>query len=253
MTLTFDQISAIAWLSLLSVAACLMGVALAFFFKQSRKKFSIALGFSTGIMLLISFLELMPEAAEMIGWLPALFSMFLGLALIAGINRLVPHHHFPEEAGWEMIPLKTAYLLALGLILHDLPEGLAMAEGYLAEPKLGIMVGASIALHNIPEELMLSVPLVASGKFRSLWFLLFFSALAEPVGAFFGLISVSILPGLLPNFLAITAGVMAWICVHELTPLAKKNRRMADFFLGVGMGLVAYLSLRLIVSLGLVC
>ena len=155
---------AVILLSLLSVATTLIGVGLALCFKKSRKGIAIGIGFSAGIMLAISFLELLPEAVKVSGLIPTLIALILGIFLVFSLNFIIPHIHYAKEKGKLPWQVKTAYLVAMGLILHDFPEGFAMANSYIYTPTLGILVAVSIAIHNIPDEFAMAVPLVAAKK-----------------------------------------------------------------------------------------
>ena len=233
-------------LSSLSVITTLIGVGLALFFKKSGKGIAIGIGFSAGIMLVISFLELLPEAIKDSGFLPALISAFLGIILIYSLNLIFPHIHFAQEKGVLPWQIKTAYLVALGLILHDFPEGFAMANSYIYAPGLGWLVAISIAIHNIPEEFAMAIPLIIAKRKKSLFKLTIFSALAEPLGAIIGIFVCVIVPTLNSLFMAFAAGAMIFISIHELYPMAKKYKKISYFILGIGLSLITYFGLKLI-------
>ncbi|MEA3464219.1 MAG: ZIP family metal transporter [Patescibacteria group bacterium] len=237
---------AIILLSFLSVITTLIGVGLAFYFKKSKKGIVIGIGFSAGIMLIISFLELLPEAVKASGFIPALIALILGIFLIFSLHFIIPHTHYVKEKGHLPWQVKTAYLVALGLILHDFPEGFAMANSYIYAPALGILVAISIAIHNIPEEFAMAVPLVIVKKKRALINLAVLSGLAEPLGAVFGLCAVSIAPTLNPLFMAFAAGAMIFISFHELYPMAQRYKKLSCFALGGGLSLLVYFGLSLI-------
>ena len=235
---------AVFLLSFLSVITTLIGVWLALYFKNKDKGIAIGIGFSAGIMLLISFLELLPKAATASGLIIVLLVSILGVLFISSLNFIVPHIHYFKEKGELSWQLKTAYLVAFGLILHDFPEGFAMANSYIYSPTLGILVAISIAVHNIPEEFAMAVPLVIAKKKKVLINLAILSALAEPVGAGLGLFACFLAPTLNPLFMAFAAGAMIFISIHELYPMAKKYRRLPYFTLGAGLSLLVYLGLN---------
>ncbi len=237
---------AIILLSFLSVITTLIGVGLALCFKKSDKGIAIGIGFSAGIMLVISFLELLPEAINTAGFIPSLISLIFGILLIFSLNFIIPHFHYHKEKGKLSWQVKTAYLVALGLILHDFPEGFAMANSYIYNPSLGILVAVSIAIHNIPEEFAMAVPLILAKKKKALISLAILSGLAEPFGAVLGLFAVSIAPTLNPLFMAFAAGAMIFISVHELYPMAQKYKKLNDFALGIILSILTYFVLTLI-------
>ena len=199
-------------------------------------------------MVLISTVELIPESVSEVGLLRSLVTIALGAAVVASLHVIIPHTHLIEEKG-KLDPrlLRGAYLVAFGLILHDFPEGFAMANSYVASPSLGILVALAIALHNIPEEFAMAAPIVALRKTRFLFAAAFVSALAEPAGAVLGLVAVRLDPSLNPLFMAFAAGAMIFVSLHELFPMARRYGKIHMFALGAGMSCVAYVLLSLAV------
>jgi len=233
-------------LSLLSVISTFIGIALAFFFKESTKRITIGIGFSTGVMLIISFAELLPEAIKKSDILSVIIALALGILLMLFLDFILPHTHYAknkEHLDWR---LKTAYMVALGIILHDFPEGFAMANSYIVSTKLGFLIAISIAAHNIPEEFVMAIPLVIAKRKKDLIQLGLVSALAEPLGAICGLLAASVSPALIPLFLAFAAGAMIFISFHELYPMARRYKHLSCFALGIGVSLLFYLGLNLI-------
>jgi ZIP family zinc transporter len=199
-------------------------------------------------MLLISLLELAPGAAARVGWASVLIWAGAGAALFGALHWLVPHVHlFAEHPGGRGRALRAAHLVALGLVLHDVPEGFAMANAFLATPELGVMVALGIAAHNIPEEFVIAAPAVAAKDRRVLFGAALLSALAEPVGAVLGLAAAGGWPLLVPDFMALTAGAMVFISLHELIPLAAVYRRPGAFLRGAVLGVAVYGALLWIV------
>jgi ZIP family zinc transporter len=231
----------------LSVLTTLMGVALAIIAGKRERTVAAGIGFSAGIMLLISFFDLMPEAVAVTGWARTLTAFVLGICLIAALNWLLPHTHLVEEKGaLSRTPLRTAYLVAFGLILHDVPEGFAMANAYIASPSLGVLVAVAIAIHNIPEEFAMAVPIVTVRKRRFLYTAALLSGLAEPLGAVVGLVTVHFHPTFNPLFLAFAAGAMVFVSVHELLPMAWRYHKTHLFILGGVLSVVVYVILAMV-------
>ena len=142
------------------------------------------------------------------------------------------------------IELWAAYLVALGLILHDVPEGFAMANAFLASPSLGVLVAIAIALHNIPEEFAIAIPAVAVKDRTLLFKAAIVSGLTEPAGAILELFAVHFNPALNPSLMAIAAGAMVMISFLELVPMARKFGKMESFALGIAGSIVVYLALH---------
>jgi ZIP family zinc transporter len=235
---------AVLLLAFLSVITTLLGVALAIYVGKSERLVSAGIGFSAGIMLLISFFELVPAAIAGTGMGMTLTAVALGMLIVAALHWLIPHTHLVEEKGaFRQTLLRTAYLVAFGLILHDVPEGFAMANSYIASPSLGVLVALAIAMHNIPEEFAMAVPIVTVKRRRFLYTAAFLSGLAEPLGAVVGLVAVHFHPALNPLFMAFAAGAMIFVSVHELLPMARRYHNTHLFILGAIISVFVYVLL----------
>jgi len=137
--------------------------------------------------------------------------------------------------------------VAFGLILHDVPEGFAMANSYIASPSLGVLVALAIAIHNVPEEFAMAVPIVMIKRRRFLYIAAFLSGLAEPLGAVVGLVAVHFHPMLNPLFMAFAAGAMVFVSVHELLPMARRYHKTRLFVLGAIISVFVYALLAALV------
>jgi ZIP family zinc transporter len=235
---------AVLLLAFLSGLSTLLGVALAIYVGKNERAIAVGIGFSVGIMLLVSCLELMPVAVREAGPGSASAVFLLGISIFAVMHWVIPHTHLVEENGaFRKGLLKTAYLVAFGLILHDLPEGFAMANSYIAAPSLGVLMALAIALHNVPEEFAMAVPIVMIKSRRFLYKAALLSGLAEPLGALVGLVVVQAYPLLNPLFMAFAAGAMVFVSVHELLPMAKKYHETRLFVMGALISVSIYLLL----------
>jgi ZIP family zinc transporter len=237
---------AVMLLAGLSAVTTLAGVALAIRIGGNERAIAVGIGFSAGIMLWVSFLDLMPEAVGAAGMYTSSLAFLLGMLIVAALHWVIPHTHLVKEEGiFSTGVLKTAYLVAFGLILHDVPEGFAMANSYISSPSLGLLVALAIALHNIPEEFAMAVPIVMVRRKRFLYTAAFLSGLAEPLGAAMGLLAVHFNPLLNPLFMAFAAGAMVYVSIHELLPMAKRYRRIRLFVLGMVASAAAYVLLAM--------
>jgi len=245
--------TAVILLSLLSFLTTWLGVVLALKLRENARAIAAGIGFSVGIMILISALELIPEAVAAMGLGATLGSVALGIGLVWAAHFIVPHIHLVEEKGLvDPALIRSAYLVVFGLILHDVPEGFAMANAYVASPALGVLVSIAIALHNLPEEFAMSVPAVMLKSKRFLFGAALLSALAEPLGAVIGLASVSIAPALNAHFMAFAAGAMIFVSIHELIPMARRYRHIGLFVAGTVLSVAVYwLLARMTVGLAL--
>jgi ZIP family zinc transporter len=181
-----------------------VGSALAFFAKTTNTRFlSVSLGFSAGVMIYVSLIEIFSKAkismvhtlGEQLGYWATVTSFFAGMLLIALIDRFVPEMENPhelkriEEAEHPSDAFRKKKLLRMGLVsamaigIHNFPEGLATFTAALREPALGIAIAVAIAIHNIPEGIAVSVPVYfATGDKKKAFRLSFLSGLAELVG-----------------------------------------------------------------------
>ncbi len=145
----------------------------------------------------------------------------------------------------------SGILLAIGLTIHNAPEGIAMGVGFLAASALGISMTIAIALHNIPEGLAIAVPLMqAEYSRKKILLIAFLSGMAEPIAciiAIFALQSVSTLT--LAFFLAFAGGAMIYIVSDELIPESHKHGFEHEATLGLFLGFV--LMLLLIIGFGI--
>ena len=206
-----------------------IGSVLALLVKKPSDKFmGFTLGFSAGVMLLVSFLELLPGSIESIGFFFGNIGFFLGMLLYFLIDFLIPHeyigqHDYSEQKKAKGL-YKTGLLVAFGIGIHNFPEGMATFAGALQDIHIGIAVAVAIAIHNIPEGLAVSAPVyAATGSRRKAFLWSFLSGVSEPVGA--AIAALILLPFLTPAvlgwILAVVAGIMVAISLDELVPVAK--------------------------------
>ncbi|EAY25823.1 zinc transporter ZupT [Microscilla marina] len=226
-----------------------IGSAMAFFSKTTNTKFlSIALGFSAGVMIYVSFVEIFVKAKDALtqdlgvkmGYIITVVSFFGGMLLIALIDKLIPHFENPhenikvediddKEKDEEYQNRKSLYKVgvftALAIAIHNFPEGLATFAAALKDPTLGIPIAVAIAIHNIPEGIAVSVPIYfATHDKKKAFRYSFLSGLAEPVGAIVGyFIFYSIFNDITFGVLfAGVAGIMVFISLDELLPAARE-------------------------------
>lgn len=215
-------------LTLLAGGATGIGSLFSFFIKRFRKSYlSFALGMSAGVMIYISLAELMPSATEGIGFFMANVAFFSGIVLIMLIDFIIPHDYIEEHVsrghrGTDKKLMSAGIFTAIGIAIHNFPEGLAVLVGSLESLSLGIPVAFAIAVHNIPEGIAVSFPILYATKSRSKAFTYsLLSGLAEPAGAIIGIMILLpfISPWLLSFMLAFVAGIMVFISFDELLPL----------------------------------
>ncbi len=220
-----------------------IGSAIAFFSRRTNHRFlSMALGFSAGVMIYVSFSELMPQSLHLLQtvlygtgakFLQVVFFLGgMGLSLL--IDRLVPEEENPHEArcveecepGHEHRKLMRLGLFsALAITIHNFPEGIATFAAALSDAKLGWTVTLAVAIHNVPEGIAVSVPIYfATGSRARAFRLSLLSGLAEPLGAILAWLVLRpfLAPGVLGGLFAAVSGIMVFISLDELLPTARE-------------------------------
>ncbi len=220
-----------------------IGSCIAFFAKGTNKKFlSISLGFSGGVMIYVSMIDIFPKAQESLsmvhgekmGLLFTMLAFFGGILLIAVIDKLIPDSANPhevkcmeddEDCKKNMGLMRTGVFTALAIAIHNFPEGLATFVAAVHDPSIAIPIVVAIAIHNIPEGIAVSVPIYqATGSRKKAFFYSFISGLAEPLGALIGyMILMPFMSDTVYGVLfAMVAGIMVFISIDELLPSARE-------------------------------
>ncbi|OPZ73890.1 MAG: Zinc transporter ZupT [Firmicutes bacterium ADurb.Bin456] len=241
-----------------------IGSALTLLTRKTNPVFlSIALGFSAGVMIYVSFTDILVKANKSLaaalgstaGAWAAAGAFFFGIGLIAVIDKVIPETENPHEVHTveEMDGkseehksklMRMGLFTALALAIHNFPEGLATFMAALSDPVTGISIAIAIAIHNIPEGIAVAVPVFyATGSRNRAFTLSFLSGLAEPLGALAGfLILYKFLNDTVFGLVfAIVAGIMVYISLDELLPAAKEygEHHLAIYGLIAGMAVMA--------------
>lgn len=215
--------------------------------KPGPRFMGFTLGFSAGVMVLVSFVELLQGSINFIGFMPAHVAFFLGMSSIFLIDFLVPHdyidshdHNGHHDGQSENGMMRIGLLVAFGIGIHNFPEGMATFAGTLKDVRLGGAIAVAIAIHNIPEGLAVSAPIyAATGSRRKAFLWSFLSGVSEPIGA--AVAAVVLLPFLtevvLGWVLAAVAGIMISLAMDELAPAAKSFGSEHAPILGVMAGM----------------
>jgi ZIP family zinc transporter len=253
-------------LTLFAGLATGIGSMLAFIAKPTNDKFlSVALGFSAGVMLYVSFVEILVKAkdslsiafaSETIGYQLATLGFFVGIAIILIIDKLIDHDHGnPHEIRnvEEMDSkdekkrnhlLRMGLFTALAIAIHNFPEGLATFLATIEDPSLGIAIAIAIAIHNIPEGIAVSIPIYhATGSRKKAFWYSALSGVAEPIGALLGYFLLAQLFGdaTFGIVFAGVAGIMVFISLDQLLPTAQKygQHHLSIYGLIAGMAVMA--------------
>jgi zinc transporter, ZIP family len=274
-------------LATLAGLSTLIGAGVALFLRAPGSRvMAFTLGLSGGVMLYVSFVELLGSSVTAIGFLPANLTFFLGMGVMFLIDVLIPHEYLAEHV-CEPPPglclekldseelsccgpgrgrrrfdgrgprgrgagcqdgldqqarlLKIGLFVALGIGIHNFPEGMVTLAGALHDPSVGLAIAIAVAIHNIPEGLAVAMPiLAATGSRRKAFRWAALSGLAEPVGA--GLTAAVLVPflsqTLLGYALAAVAGIMVFIALDELIPASREYHSGHYAILGIVAGMV---------------
>ena len=222
-----------------------IGSLIALIAKRTNTKFLCAsLGFSAGVMLYVSFMDLMPLAkqelvlyyGEKTGMLSLILAFFCGMGLITLIDFLIPQPNNPHELQSieemnnpdrkQKSLHRIGIVVALSLVAHNFPEGIATFTTALSSGfSVAIPITIAIAIHNIPEGIAVSVPIYhATGNKRKAFWLSFLSGLAEPAGALLAYLFLMPFWSPMVNGIVMSsvAGIMVFISLDELLPTAEK-------------------------------
>ncbi|MGE5327968.1 MAG: ZIP family metal transporter [Deltaproteobacteria bacterium] len=220
-----DRIVEITLIGLLSgVIGTGTGGLLAFFInKNSSKLLGFILEFSAGLMLAVVCFDLLPEAFDLGGVSLSCWGVVLGTIIIIILDDAVKRADYVKNSIGNNALLKTGVLMAVGISLHNFPEGIAIGSGFEASIKLGLSIALVIAVHDIPEGMAVAVPLRAAGiKGSRVLFLTILSGLPTAVGAFFGVLLGEISREIIAMCLGFAGGAMIYIVCSELIPEAKR-------------------------------
>lgn len=244
------------------IATGIGGILVLLFKKTDTRVLSAMLGFSAGVMVYVSFIELFPEAevilrnahGEQRGRILAVLSFFFGIVLTALMDELIPDPGYPSSALGSRTDdprgatpdfarlYKTGLFTALAVTVHNFPEGIAAFISGVKDPILGLSVALAIAIHNIPEGISIALPVYYATKSRgkAFWMSLL-SGFSEPLGAVLAMLVLGrfITDTLFGMVFAAVAGVMIYISMDELLPAAREYGEhyltIVGFVLGMGV------------------
>lgn len=252
-------------LTIIAGGATSLGALLTFFVKQNNFRIlALGMSFSAGVMIYLSFMDILPMAIEnmsianntsKLGHIGAIVMFFIGVFLAGIIDYFVPEHLQSDDTPQKdkknyasKRAHRAAILTALALAIHNFPEGFSVFVTSLENVAVGIGVAVAITLHNIPEGVSVALPIYsATGNKAKAFWVATASGIAEPLGAIFAyLIFAPILtPTISGMALALTAGLMVYIALDELLPMAREygEEHYGIFGVFAGMALMATVSI----------
>ena len=252
-------------LLLIPFAGTVLGAATVLFIgnKSADKVHNALLGFASGVMVAASVWSLlipaMNESADMgkMAWLPATIGFLLGVGFMLLLDTVTPHLHIDsDEPEGPKSKLGHSSMLVLAVTLHNIPEG--MAVGVVAAGALtgetgmtlagGLALAIGLAIQNIPEGAIISLPLRSAGNSRGRAFGYgALSGLVEPIAAILTILCIEYISGVFPYMLAFAAGAMIYVVVEELIPQAHKgsHSNIPTIAFAIGFALMMVLDVAL--------
>lgn len=220
--------------------------------KLNSKLEKILLGFASGVMVAASVWSLiipsieMAEEQHIIPWLPSTIGFMLGIFFLLLLDNLIPHLHLKSnEPEGLRSKLKKTTMMILAVTLHNIPEGMAVGvvlAGALAQNTAITMAGAlalaiGIAIQNLPEGAIISMPLKSEGVSKSKAFLYgMLSGIVEPIGAIITILVTGTVEVILPYLLSFAAGAMIYVVVEELIPESQDGKHSNIGTIGFSIG-----------------
>ncbi len=253
--------------------ATAIGAALTFFVKHNNYRvLALGMSFSAGVMIYLSFMDILPmaisnisgeEEISKLGHFAAIAMFFIGVFLAGIIDYFVPEHLHSEDdkhlnkeetGGTSSIEIeenriskkakRVAVLTALALGIHNFPEGFSVFVTSFENVAVGMGVAIAITLHNIPEGISVAMPIYsATGSKSKAFAIATLSGMSEPLGAIVAYLIFApfLSPILTGGTLALTAGLMVYIALDELLPMAREYGEEHYGIIGVfcGMGMMS--------------
>ena len=202
--------------------------------KWSNRSLAVFLGLASGVMIAVVLFDMLPSAFLFYKWSKGLTGILSGVALLFLVDKVL----LDQASGYSKSLIGLGYLIMLGIALHDLPEGIAIAMGSELKDRTGAVIALGIAIHNIPEGMAIAAPLIMGGmKRRSILLKICLIALVTPAGTLLGQLAVNSVPQTMPFLLGFASGIMLYLVLFQLWPQAGKKGPKARW-LGLIAGLV---------------
>jgi ZIP family zinc transporter len=232
----------------LSFLGPLIGTLIGIVKKPDERTMLDMMALAGGVMLGMAFFQLIPESIKLSSVATCIIGMIIGTFFMYLVDRVIPHVH-PElcapEYGSKI--KKTALFILVGMFIHNIPEGMAMAVGMVSNIKLSFITALSISLHHIPESICTAAPYFYITKNRAKSFLVSISTFIPlMVGFALGVVLFSSIPAVFMGLaVGATAAVMVYISIDELIPTscASSETHSNIFFLMAGIIIVLMLGL----------
>ncbi len=246
---------------LIPLLGTILGSAFVFVMRNemSERLRKVLLGFASGVMVAASVWSLLIPSIELgsgtIAIVPAVVGLLLGFAFLLLIDYITPHIHASGSAEGPKSGLSKTTKLALAVTIHNFPEGMAVGvaiagatvSDFNIAGALALSVG--IAIQNIPEGAIISMPLRTAGNSKWRSFLIgAASGIVEPIGGALVLLLAANIVGILPYMLSFAAGAMLYVVVEELIPDASKGKHSNIGTIGFALGFALMMVLDVVLG-----
>lgn len=215
----------ILWISTIAGLATTLGSLLVLLFGRPEERvLATLLAGAGGVMLAVVTIDLLPTAWQIGPPLQVTVGTLLGLLLMRIADDWLNPPQGPSQLSRRQKLKRIGILVASGIALHDIPEGMAIAVGQEATEDLGLLIALAIALHNLPEGMATTAPLKMA-KIRT-WKIILLNigiAFFTPLGAILGVLAIQAVENSLAFFLSLAAGAMAFLVLAELFPLSREK------------------------------
>ena len=225
-----------------------------------EKLIKILTGFASGVMVAASFFSLLLPSIEQssslgkLSFMPAAIGFCVGMLFLLLLDLITPHMHIDESVEGPRTNLKKTTMMVLAVVLHNIPEGMAVGVLYAGLASTDITLSSAlslsigIAIQNFPEGAIISIPLKANGESKLKAFINgTLSGIVEPIAGMITILLSGIIVPLFPYLLAFAAGAMFYVVVEELIPSLSqgKHSNNATIFFMIGFVLMMILDVAL--------
>lgn len=244
-----------------------LGAACVYLMKKEINKNlnKILLGFASGVMIAASVWSLIIPSIDMsqhmgkLSFIPSAVGVILGMMFLFSLDKVIPHIHIdsPKEEGPKKYNLKKSTKLVFSVVLHNIPEGMAVGIAYAAVMNEGnaitfaaaLALSIGIAIQNFPEGAIISMPLKSEGLSKNKAFIYgALSGIVEPIGAAITIMFSSFFTPIMPYLLSFAAGAMIFVVVEELIPEAAGDNSSDISAIAFGIGFVIMMILDVALS-----
>jgi ZIP family zinc transporter len=232
--------------SVVGAAGTGLGAVIALFIRRTGRKLpSILMSFSGGIMLSVVILDLMPEAYRFGGVAVSVLGMLLGAVFVILLEYILPHVDVTPDYGDKVQArtsriMRTGVLIAMGIAIHNFPEGLAIGSGLVSSNHYGLALSLLIMMHDVPEGMAMAIPLRLGGVNKAMCVLYaVLAGMPTALGAFLGSLVGNIDASFIGGCMAFAGGAMIYITVKELIPESLELYRGSAVYVALLAGIAA--------------